>query len=62
MNWERVARHLKADAEGIRTRAQTGFPSDLTTQCEMRTRAALLVSLADALLAGLDIAAADPQP
>jgi len=53
MNWQLVASRLKAEAADLRERAQTAFPNDFDTQKEMRTRAALMDSLAQALLAGL---------
>jgi hypothetical protein len=54
MNWAKVARYLDKDADLIRERAQSGFPNDLQTQREMRTRAAILESLALAIWDGLD--------
>ncbi len=54
INWGRVARHLKDDAECIRKRAIEGFPNDMDTQREMRSRAAILESLAEAIWYGLD--------
>ena len=54
VNWGRVARHLKGDAEDIRERAISGFPNDHETQREMRTRAAILDSIAEAIWAGLE--------
>lgn len=53
INWESVAKYLKHDAEGIRQRAQSAFSSDLQTQQEMRTRASLLESFAEAINFGL---------
>jgi hypothetical protein len=54
MDWHAVIDALKDDAESIRSRAATAFAHDLETQQEMRTRAALLVSLANALAAGVE--------
>lgn len=53
MNWNIVAHHLNVDAKEIRSRALSAFPNDLAVQQEMRTRAAILESLARALWAGL---------
>lgn len=54
MKWAKVARHLNKDADLIRERAQAAFPNDTATQQEMRTRAAILESLALAIWSGLD--------
>lgn len=54
LDWKKVVAALRDDAEAIRMRAIAGFPNDIATQQEMRTRAALLVSFADALEAGID--------
>lgn len=54
INWGQVARHLQDDADQIRERAASGFPNDLETQKEMRSRAAILESLAKAIWYGLD--------
>jgi hypothetical protein len=54
MNWAKVAKHMNEDAKLIVQRAESAFADDLKTQQEMRTRAALLTSLAEALWHGLD--------
>lgn len=53
INWDLVAHHLNVDAKGIRSNALSGFPNDFATQQEMRTRACILESLANALWHGL---------
>jgi hypothetical protein len=54
IKWGRVARHLKDESNAIVARAQSAFATDLQTQQEMRTRAAILSSLAEAIWAGLE--------
>jgi hypothetical protein len=54
IHWGKVARYLEDDAKQIRDRAASGFPNDMDTQREMRSRAALMDSLAKAIWYGLD--------
>jgi len=53
MNWLKVTEALEAEAERLRRDGPTAFPGDFVTQREMRSRAALLSNIADALRAGL---------
>lgn len=53
IDWGAVAQHMKEDSDQIRERAQGGFPNDMDTQREMRSRAAILESIAKAIWYGL---------
>jgi hypothetical protein len=53
IDWDKVADYLSAEGEALRIRAHAAFPSDLDVQREMRTRAAIFDTLANALRAGL---------
>ncbi len=52
MNWEKVAKYLDDEGFALRQRAETSFSGDVNTQREMRTRASIFITFAEALRAG----------
>jgi hypothetical protein len=54
MDWSAVAEYLEVESLGLQERAEFGFPNDPQTQREMRTRAAIFVTFAKAIRAGID--------
>lgn len=53
MDWDKVAKRLASEAARLRRDAPTAFPNDMQTQQEMRTRASIFETFADALWDGL---------
>jgi hypothetical protein len=53
MDWEKVADHLSGEAGRLWRDGPSAFPNDFQTQEEMRTRAAIFQTFADAIRAGI---------
>jgi hypothetical protein len=54
VDWSAVADYLEVESLGLQERAEFGFPNDPQTQREMRTRAAIFGTFAQAIRAGIE--------
>jgi hypothetical protein len=53
MDWDKVAKRLASEAGRLRRDSSIVFPNDFETQKEMRTRASIFETFADAIWDGL---------